>query len=443
MALTSSMKVSLALSCVILLAGAALAWRDHETLQVLRKDHEVLLREASELGIRLDAEGNNTFSKQLRGKRDDLTERENKAREFSKRLTAFAVEMEAAQKGGKDDDTLRPRIFAMISEMLSLDASQLKVVVAELRNNRGVSEEIRNGIIGFAIMTMAETQPENALALITESSDMTKGGGHVVTEALNRWAVKDPVAALGWIRENSAKYPELIGDRAKQGVLSGAAKQDPKLAFQMIQELGFKDSRLASEAITRAANTPEAQLAVLSALREHVNTMTDAAVGKSFSDTTLQQLASSVVRDGYTSATAWLEKAKLGPEEKIEFAQGLRYYETKENTGKWLEWMGKEDFSQAQAKNTVEMMVQQWTSEDHKAVGTWLNESADNQVRQVATRTYAQQVAPYEPQTAALWAKTLPPGKERTETMERIYREWKKQDEAAAAAFAREQGVEK
>lgn len=50
-------------------------------------------------------------------------------------------------------------------------------------------------------------------------------------------------------------------------------------------------------------------------------------------------------------------------------------------------------------------------------------------------------VAEYEPQVAAQWALTLPAGEARQRTLLRIYQNWPKADAAAAAAFAKEQGL--
>ena len=59
-----------------------------------------------------------------------------------------------------------------------------------------------------------------------------------------------------------------------------------------------------------------------------------------------------------------------------------------------------------------------------------------------AVRAYAKTVAPYEPQTAANWALTLPAGDERTGLLKTIHGHWKSQDEAAAARFAEQHGLE-
>jgi hypothetical protein len=61
-----------------------------------------------------------------------------------------------------------------------------------------------------------------------------------------------------------------------------------------------------------------------------------------------------------------------------------------------------------------------------------------------AAKTTATTLSRYEPEAAAQWALTLPPGKDRDETLNQIYHAWPKTDPAAieaADAFARQHGL--
>jgi hypothetical protein len=86
-------------------------------------------------------------------------------------------------------------------------------------------------------------------------------------------------------------------------------------------------------------------------------------------------------------------------------------------------------------------LVSQWTQQDYLAAGQWLTEVPDGPAKTPAVCAYAETVAEYEPQVAAQWALTLPAGEARQRTLLRIYQNWPKADAAAAAAFAKEQGL--
>ena len=86
-------------------------------------------------------------------------------------------------------------------------------------------------------------------------------------------------------------------------------------------------------------------------------------------------------------------------------------------------------------------LVKTWTRQDYKAAGEWINSTGDGPARQAAVSAYAVTVAPYEPESAAQWAETLPAGKDRDEALEAIHSEWQKKDTAAAQEFARKHGI--
>jgi hypothetical protein len=129
---------------------------------------------------------------------------------------------------------------------------------------------MRRNMVGFSIMMLANDQPEAAVAIYTESSDI-KGlgemGSHVVTTALGKWAEKDPLAAMEWVRKNSETHADLITEETKSAILAGAAKQDPKLALGMVEDLGIKEERKVGEGLARSARTSEERTALLQTLR--------------------------------------------------------------------------------------------------------------------------------------------------------------------------------
>ena len=90
----------------------------------------------------------------------------------------------------------------------------------------------------------------------------------------------------------------------------------------------------------------------------------------------------------------------------------------------------------------MDTLIGQWTQQDYQAAGKWRAASPEGPAKNASVSAYAMIVAEYEPQTAVQWALTLPEGQERQATFESIYQNWPKNDAAAAAAFAREHGIE-
>jgi len=440
------MRISIALSLLILAIGALVGWQDHRRLAEVRDSHARLVAEAAGSGISIDP------AHPEEGVRVTKRERENKdqdARKAAARFIAFAREMQAAEeKGGEPDEGSQKKVIDLMDLMMSLDAAQLKIVIAEIRASKDLKDEMRQGLIGFSIMTLANDHPQAALALFTESSDLMKGNGmseHVISSSLAKWAKEDPAGALDWVRKNGEKFPDLVNDDAKRGMISGAAANDPKLAFQLIGELGLKNSNDAIRGIVDAAATPEQRNVTLAALREHLATITDEKARAEASNNAIRSLAGNAAKDGFEAGSKWIESAGFTPEQLAGIgSSGFSWSVKGDDTGKWVEWMGKTLPAGKESESGIRNMVGNWTRNDYQAAGRWLSSAPDSPTKNVSIRSYAETVSKYEPETAAQWAMTLPPGKDREQTLRSIYQNWPKSDDAskaAAEAFKAEHGI--
>ncbi|HEX7261300.1 MAG TPA: hypothetical protein VF258_05755, partial [Luteolibacter sp.] len=404
--------------------------------------HAQLIAEAATLGIALDP---NHPSGPVRITKHERENREADAKLAATELIAFAKEMQAHdEKGDAPVEAIQKRIMDLTDRMMSLDTAQLKIVIAQLRASRDLKDDTRQGIIGFAIMTLADDHPQAALALFTESSDLVNEGmsGHVVSSSLAKWAKVDPLAALDWVRKNGEKYPDLVTDDAKRGLIAGAAIQDPKLALSLIGEFGMKsqDSRNAIWGIMSAAKTPEERTVTLGALREHLATLKDEKARSETADSAFRTLAYGVAREGFEAGTQWLENANLTPDELESATRGLNHATKSGETGQWIEWVGAM-LPEEKADRKIRDLVNIWTENDYQAAGKWLAATPPGTTKNAAIRSYALIVSRYEPEVAGQWAMTLPAGAEREKTLKGIYDHWPKDDEAAKQAFANEHGI--
>jgi len=436
------MRISIALSLLILAIGAAIGWQDHQRLEIVRASHDKLVAEAASSGITLDPGQSES------GVRITKREREDKdaiARQTAVDFIAFAKEMEAMEKSGKGkDENMQKRILEVMDRMMSLDSGQLKILIAELRANKELKDEMRRGLIGFSIMTLANDHPQAALTLFTEASEDFKDDGmgkHVISTSLAKWAKDDPMAALAWVRENGKKFPDLVNDDAKRGLISGAAANDPKLAFSLIGELGMEDKSQSIRSIVEAARTPAERTTTLAALTEHLATLTDSDVRAETSRDAIRGLVQSAAKDGFEAGSKWISEAGFTPEQLAGIGSGGFTHTIKgAETGKWIEWMDK-TLPAAKSDDGIRNMVTNWTRNDYQAAGTWLATTPEGPARDTSVRAYAETVASYDPETAAQWALTLPAGKDREQTMRNIYQNWPDGNPAAKEAFGKAHGI--
>lgn len=452
------MKLSIALTLVILTIAAVLGWRGRQELSEVRRTHQKLVAEAAELGISSDsarAGGGPLATK--RGIRED---KHAEAKQVAAEFISFAREMEDVEKRGQqpDPETMK-RILTFMDRMLSLDGEQLKTVIQAVRDEPDLKDETRQGLIMFSIMSLASDHPRAAVSLFTESSDLLGEQGemmskHIVGSALATWAKDDPMGALEWVRKNGESHPDLVNDDTKASLLSGVAGKDPALAFELLGQLyGKADPDAESHRtsaisrITGAARTPEERTATLAALRAYAATIP----GKQQREAILLSgLGTLAIGNGYRNAgfegtTTWLDSADLTPEELAAATKNIEHSVRLEDSGRWIEWLGKSDLPEETAAEQIHDLAAEWTRKDYQAAGQWLATTPDSPAKQTAVQAYAQTVFPYEPDIAVQWANTLPAGRTRNQTFEAIHRSMPKKSEAekaAAEAFAAEHGIE-
>jgi cell fate (sporulation/competence/biofilm development) regulator YlbF (YheA/YmcA/DUF963 family) len=435
------MKISIAASILILLVAALFGFQNHQRLVTVRASHAKLVASAAQLGITIDP---SRPDDSVRITKRERVDKEADAKAAAAEFIAFAREMEAMQKkGGPPDESQQKRVLEFMDRMMSLDSAQLKILIAEVRAAKDLEDELRKGLIVFTIMTLSNDHPQAALALLTESSDLFEQEGmseHVVSSSLAKWAKDDPFAAVDWVRKNSAKFPDLITDDAKQGLISGAAIGDPRLAFKLIGELGLKETAGSVIGIIGVAKTPEERTATLAALREHEATIQDEKARKEFSDRAVGAFADAVGKDGFDAGSKWIAEAKLTPAELESLASDLSGSVKDGEQGKWIEWIGK-TLPPEKIENDIRNLVSNWTRNDYQAAGKWLAAAPAGPAKDASVRSYAETISKYEPETAAQWAMTLPPGKDRDRTLRSIHRNWPESDSAGKEAFKKEHNI--
>ena len=436
------MKLPLALTFIILVAASFWGVHENRVLTTLREKHQQVIREATALGVSTDASKSVTQTKATKRQREDSS---RKVKDFSNTLVAFAKEMKEMEKSGKQPDAeMQKRIMEMVDGMLSLNGGELKLLIAEMRGRTDLDDEMRKNMIGFSIMMLAQQHPETALALFTESSDLMKDNPmskHVLSSSLTQWAKDQPLAALEWIKKNAKNHPDLVTDDAKRAVISGAAEKDYGLAFQLADELKLSandDSIL--PVMVRSANTPERQAEFLAAIRKQAASMTDKSESDKLMKSGVSGLFAQVSESGYDKAMEWMKTANLSADETSNLADGLNYHTVKAETGKWLDWVSSNSSDANKSENTTRNLVRNWTSNDYKAAGEWLAKTPAGPLKETATMSYLETVAPYDPDVAAQWAETLT-GEKKTNAIKNIHGILTHKDKAAAEEFAKRHGL--
>ncbi len=438
------MKHPLALTVIILAAGSFWGVREHSVLTSLRERHRRVVQEAAALGVSADV------TKSFSSTKVSIREREDSARkvkDYADKLVAFAKQMEEMGKSGKQpDQEQQKRIMDIIEGMLSLNGDEIKILIAELRGRAEISDGLRENMISFAVIMLAQEHPQTALAIFTESSDLMVGNPmteHVLPSALTQWAEDQPLAAVEWIKKNGEKHKELVTNEAKEAVIAGAAKNDFGLAFQLANELKLGENKESViSTLLQSANTPDRQAEFLAAIRKQAAAITDPKEAAELLRSGVSQLLGKVSESGFEKSMEWLKTTTMSADETGGLALGLNYHQTMADTGKWLDWMTTQFAKDSRNEDNTRNLIRNWTENDYKAAGEWLAKSPAGPQKETATLSYLETVAPYDPDVAVQWAGTLPADKQ-ADAMKDIHQALEKKDKAAAEDFAKRHGIAK
>ena len=419
------MKFSIALTAVLLVAGMCVGISQRRACVASRAERDRLLEQVRDLGI----------GREITPRR--RVERPSDGRLALPELVALGREI-AGDLAGADEE-VRERAMGIFERMSELDGAELESLIVGLREDRGLADEVRRPWVEFAWVSLAEVEPAAALRLLAVDSEISGNlelVQRVVAKALGEWAAIAPAAALEWARDSGVP----LGEDAMGALLRGMAQDDPEMALRSISELGMLEKGEAWRTIAGAGQTPEARAGILAAFRKMLGGLTNDEEKAELRTVVLSGIAGTWVGDGFDEISSWMGAQNLSAVEREGFAAGLVYEMTGAETGRWIEWV-EGAVSPAMRAERVGNLVSQWTQQDYLAAGQWLTEVPDGPAKTPAVCAYAETVAEYEPQVAAQWALTLPAGEARQRTLLRIYQNWPKADAAAAAAFAKEQGL--
>lgn len=434
------MKAPLVVTALLLAIGIGWSVREERVLAGLREQHRLVMLEAAALGV-----SNNPGAAEGRGVREKRQREDShrRTKEFALSLVAFAKEMEQAEKAGnREDANMQHRAMEMLDQLLSLKSEELGILIAEVRASNDLSDDMRSALIGFSIISLSQDHPEKALQLFAESSDMLADNGmgkHVLSSTLAEWAKDQPFAAVEWMKRNEAKFPDLINDDARKSVVAGAASKDFGLAFELVEKLGLSANDSMLSAIAETAGTLDRQKELMSVIRGKAAGMSDPAKAAEFVQIGASSLFSQVSLSGYDAAMDWLKSANLNERVPLGIVVDIQYHRIKQDTGKWLEWIGSGEDSNV-TRDVTRNLVRDWTRNDYKAAGEWLASAPAGSNRDAAVSSYAETVAPYDADVAAQWADTLSADK-RMEALKRIQATIRAKDEAAADDFGKRYGL--
>lgn len=430
------MKYSILIALIIVGIASFFGIDRHQKIVTLTTELETLVKQGEKLDIPTDPKA--SFSPRRSVQRAHKREREEMIDEFIGELMDLIKE---SQKPGRQNDPdIQKRGIELIATMLDLTPAELKMMVLKVSEDSSLNQEEKQQLSMFAIMMLANDNPDTALTLILETheSDLLAGNmnRHMLTMALGSLAKTDPVAAAEWLKENGEKVGGAQDDLTR-AIIMQAGQENVGLALDLIKDLE-EENQSAAYASLGMSITPERIDEFFNAIRGHDASDKDKA-------SAFTSLASGPFVKEPEAAIEWLDKTQLSDEERAAFMQGLHYYQIKDNPETWMNWMFKQEKApghEITGHSTAHNIIRGWTNNDFVAAGEWVGKLPPGEDRNAAVASYAETLSSHEPVAAEEWALTLPEGTERTGLLKKIHRNLSSNNKEAATEFAEKHGID-
>lgn len=389
---------------------------------------------------------------------EPMSEAEKTAKEFAAELLRFVAEMKALEASGEEPSVeTQMKLMSFMSRFLNLDAEVIPFLVAEIRETDALEKEVKQQVIMMSFMTLARSSPEKAMDFYINSVDLLEGERQsqgMAAMALGKWGGEDPQSAMKWLDANGEKLTEEMRRGAEQMLIANAFKADPKFAAEHALKLEKENILELASGVSSVLGTPEEHLSVLRSLQDQLGDVPDIEgkdAEKLLENSTKEQilhggllvaLGSSLAEQSFEAGSKSLEAAELSPAEMEIISRGLaEHAHSIQEPGPWLNWIN-DNASEKVREEATGNIVGHWTQRDFRATASWIGDLEPGPMRDRSIHSFAETVAPHEPASAADWAVQLPQSQERKELFRNIHRQWQKEDEGAAAAFAEEHGIE-
>lgn len=408
------MRISIAVSLLILAVAALIGWRDHRELAELRAENHRLAGEAAALGIAPDDP--------VHGKHRTKRERADKleeARATALEIIGVAEELERLiESGDTAGIATQDRILKALETLGTLDAEQLLVLIESFRDADGLTDNMRRTLISFAVGALADRNPQAALGLLAGGGnplDDAAGRSALVSASLSKWTETDPGAALEWVRAGNRDF--ITTEAMEAALVRGAARSDLRLALEWIGEFKVADKLGMLTQIAGDLDTLSERSDLLRLMKAQPGVF-----GQKEIDGALVKMGAAIGKGGYEEGARWIRENGFSETEITNLiAGGMVSHSKGGDVGLWVEWMG-ENLPAAPRERYVGSNVAEWTKKDHRAAGEWLAALPEGPAKPPAVAAFAKTVAPYDPEIAAQWAMTLPPGNQRDGIIKEVAR---------------------
>ena len=302
------------------------------------------------------------------------------------------------------------------------------------------------GSLENLLITLAEigrTNPALAIDLAHELGRTDREKAAWVTQAMQRWADRDPAAAWQWLEQlTSDRMQALAGGELGSVVLGAMAARDPQMVIAQLD--GLLRHGNASESISTAV----AVHLGLEALVQHGQVASAKSVLETWARdpqqlaleaAAFETAAMSLVKSQPAETGAWLRSLPANEERNAAFATFAATWAKQDPRGalQWAETLAPGEGQQAALRRTVSDWIEEFPDQVSGWLGDYLTHApagptADVLIETVINNSPTLRTAP---KAALQWTGLLSDPAKQVDYHEKIAVRWAEQDVAAALDF--------
>lgn len=155
----------------------------------------------------------------------------------------------------------------------------------------------------------------------------------------------------------------------------------------------------------------------------------------------LSGIAEAMQSDTADQNIAFLEGTTLAVGDRAVLWQKLRSSLPNKEQDKWLAYLARSEMDPSQMEQATTSIMKRWAKSDFNAAGAWINQQPQGPQRNMSIQTFAQTIAPHEPEAAATWALQLPGSDDKTTLLRTIRTHWLSKDPTAEGTVNQRLGI--
>lgn len=405
------MKVSLACSAVILLAGA---WGSRIKEQASQRGREKSLAiragQASSLG-----------ETPATRKRPSTAKPETAAFDFANLLEVVTRTQHRMATGEKITPEEHEREKKLAGQIRALEPSELEDFISRILSHDSLRLDLRRLWAGRAFEQLALSDPDKSLDLLAAHKAAYAGspvGARILAAITGDGALKNADQAFARLERFTVAHPEFNHEEAVKGAVWRVMQENPELFYKLlpkqVEPLGADAVGYLLKSATTASDTNEKCLPIVVYLRDYLPRVADPQERKRLQKDILGSMVFDHGERGYDTTQRWMKEMALSRDE-VRVA-GLYASDNcrPEETGKWLEWIGREQPFESLAEgeqkewyNRVTRLIGSWVDSDSQSVGRWIETQEPGKLRDRSVSAYIFEICGDNPKTAAEWVPLL------------------------------------